>query len=95
MLVAPQPEQGGVRCWGLADENFNLFLTPWEPWGAGSGVSTHYNLTELQTKLREVFTITVKAASTRALSRLKAPNSTLTLKYPLRHYAKEAITQGK
>ena len=58
-------------------------------------MSTHYNLTELQTKLSEVFTITVKAASTRVLSLLKAPNSTFTFKYPLRHYAKEAITQGK
>ena len=83
MLVAAQLEQGGVRCWGLADENFNLFLTPWEPWGAGSGVSTHYNLTELQTKLRDVSTITLKAASTRALSWF----STLTFKNLLRHYA--------
>ena len=45
----------------LADENFNLFLTPWEPGGAGSRVSTHYNLPQLETKLRKVFTITVKA----------------------------------
>ena len=51
----------------LADENFNLFLTPWEPGGAGSRVSTHYNLPQLETKLRKVFTITVKAASTRVL----------------------------
>ena len=67
MLAAP-------RCavLSLADENFNLFLTPWEPGGAGSRVSTHYNLPQLETKLRKVFTITVKAASTRDLSWLKA-----------------------
>ena len=79
MLAAP-------RCavLSLADENFNLFLTPWEPGGAGSRVSTHYNLPQLETKLRKVFTITVKAAFTRDLSWLKAATGTFTFKNLLR-----------
>ena len=70
----------------LADENFNLFLTPWELGGAGSRVSTHYNLPQLETKLRKVFTITVKAGSTRDLSWLKAATGTFTFKNLLSVY---------
>ena len=42
---------------------------------------------ELQTKVREDFTITEKAP-TRAFSWLKAPTSAFTFKTLLRHYAK-------
>ena len=46
---------------------------------------------ELQTKVREDFTIMEKAP-TRAFSWLKAPTSAFTLKTLLRHYAKRALT---
>ena len=51
---------------------------------------------ELQTMVREVFTITEKA-STRAYSWLKAPLSTsaLSFKTLLRHYATPALTHSK
>ena len=51
---------------------------------------------ELQTKVREDFTITEKA-STRAYSWLKAPLSTsaLSFKTLLRHYATPALTHSK
>ena len=44
---------------------------------------------ELQTKVREGFTITEKA-STRAFSWLKAPTCAFTFRTLLRHYAKQA-----
>ena len=46
---------------------------------------------EVQTKVREDFTITEKA-HTWAFSWLKAPTSTFTFKTLLRHYAKQALT---
>ena len=46
---------------------------------------------ELQTKLREDFTIMEKAP-TRAFSWLKVPTSAFTFKTLLRHYAKRALT---
>ena len=46
---------------------------------------------ELQTNVREVFTITEKDP-TRAFSWLKAATIVFTLKALLRHYAKQALT---
>ena len=48
-------------------------------------------IVELQTNLREDFTIMEKAPA-RVFSWLKAPTSTFTFKTLLRHYAKRALT---
>ena len=49
---------------------------------------------ELQTKVREDFTIT-KKATPRAFSWLKVPTNAFTFKTLSRHYAKQVLTHGK
>ena len=49
---------------------------------------------ELQTKVREVFTITERVP-TRAFSWLKAHTGTFTVKTLLRHFAKQVPKHGK
>ena len=51
-------------------------------------------LLELQTEVREDFTITEKAPN-RAFSWLKAPTSAFTFKTLLRHYAKRMLTHRR
>ena len=50
---------------------------------------------ELSTNLREVFIVPGEGLCTWALSMLKAPSSTFTIKNLLRHYAKQAFKQHK
>ena len=56
-----------------------------------SGLGRQVELVELETKVREDFTITEKAP-TRAFSLLKAATTAFTFKTLLRHYAKRALT---